>query len=279
MAKKAKKKVCDEMPPWLITFTDVMTLMLTFFVLLVSMARVDERRKLVVLGSIIGTFGFHEQSYELYSRKDTKRTVEPGPIDSGDLEPLKPLLWEDAENDLSFQESKFVQVLSINADVLFRPGDVALSERGMEILTVAVPVLRNLRWPVLIAGHASERRDEEGARYEPEVDDTIPDSSWRLSLDRALAVFSFMLNEGVPADMMRVEGYGRFSPLAPNDTPEGRRQNRRVDIVLDKRSTTAARELDAEMPENRQEPDGTVDVDGFIFRVDEELPAGEEGGQ
>lgn len=279
MAKKAKKKVCEEMPPWLITFTDVMTLMLTFFVLLVSMARVDERRKLVVLGSIIGTFGFHEQSYELYSRKDTKRTVEPGPIDTGDLEPLKPLLWEDAENDLSFQESKFVQVLSINADVLFQPGDVRLSQRGQEILTVAVPVLRDVRWPVLIAGHTSERRDEEGTRYEPTIDTEIPDPSWRLSLDRALAVFSFMLNEGVPADMMRVEGYGRFSPHYPNNTAEGRRQNRRVDIVLDKRSTTAARELGAQMPGEEPQQDGTVDVDGFIFRVDEELPLGNEGGE
>ncbi|WP_018124234.1 OmpA/MotB family protein [Desulfovibrio oxyclinae] len=272
MAKKEKKQECETMPPWLITFTDVMTLMLTFFVLLVSMARIDERRKLVVLGSIIGTFGFHDQSYELYSKKDTKRTVEPGPIDSGDLQPLKPLLWEDVQNDLSFQSSKFVQVLSINADVLFAPGEVRLSRRGMEILTVATPVLRNLRWPVLIAGHTSEMRDEEGFDYMPSLEQEIPDPSWRLSLNRALAVYRFFLDEDVPADMMRVEGFGRYKPSYGNATPEGRQANRRVDIVLDKRSDNSARELDAGLPPEQEVDDGTVEIDGFIFNVEEQAP-------
>lgn len=278
MAKKNKKKVCEEMPPWLITFTDVMTLMLTFFVLLVSMAHVDERRKLVVLGSIIGTFGFHDQSYELFSIKDSRRTVEPGPIDSGDLEPLKPLLWEDVDNDLNFQSSKFVQILSINADVLFLPGETRLSRRGQEILTVAVPVLRDVKWPVLIAGHASTSRDEEGEQYEVSEEDIIPDTSWRLSLNRALAVYRFLLDEDVPADMMRVEGYGRFSPRYANDTPEGRRGNRRVDIVLDKRSTTAARDLDAVMPAPVKPDEGIIDINGFEFDVNATPPSSQQGG-
>jgi len=49
-------------PAWLVTFSDMMTLMLTFFVLLVSMAAImDERRKIVVLGSLVGTFGLAEK--------------------------------------------------------------------------------------------------------------------------------------------------------------------------------------------------------------------------
>ena len=96
MAKKEKKRICEEMPPWMITFSDVMTLMLTFFVLLVSMSKVDERRKLVVLRSIIGAFG-EGRSYDVMSTKDSKRTVEPGVMeDEKDLQLLKPMLGVDA---------------------------------------------------------------------------------------------------------------------------------------------------------------------------------------
>ncbi|MDY7000713.1 MAG: flagellar motor protein MotB, partial [Thermodesulfobacteriota bacterium] len=121
MAKKGKKAPeAKGQPAWLITFTDLMTLLLTFFVLLVSMAVIDERRKLIVLGSIFGTFGMG-QSYDLLSTKDTKRKVEPGPMEmesADDLEPLKDLIWEDMEQDLNFASNRFVQVFSVNNDVL-----------------------------------------------------------------------------------------------------------------------------------------------------------------
>lgn len=265
MAKKEKKVVCEEMPPWLITFTDCMTLMLTFFVLLVSMAKVDERRKLIVLGSIIGTFGWHDKSYEVFSRKDTRRTVEPGPIDSGDLEPLKPLMWENAEDDLRFESNRFVQVLSVNADVLFAPASATLTPDGVALLDRIAPVLLRAQYPLLIAGHTSELRDELGLNYEPGDDERVPDLSWKLSLNRALAVYRHMLDAGMPADMLRLEGFGKYLPKAPQTNAENRRLNRRVDIVLDKRSLRMGQEVRELAPDRVPADDGTFDVDGFIF--------------
>lgn len=273
MAKKEKKVICEEMPPWMITFSDVMTLMLTFFVLLVSMSTVDSRRKLIALGSIIGTFGFQDASYEVFSKKNTRRTVEPGPIDTGDLEPLKALKWENVDSDINFRSNRFVQVLSINSEMLFEPDSSVLSVTGQQVLDEFVPVLAQVQYPLLLAGHTSELRDELGINYEPGDAEFIPDLSWKISLNRSLAVYQFLLSRGMKPEMLRIEAYGKFKPFYPEDTAANRAKNRRVDIVLDKRSVDAGeriRELSPDLPEGKD----TLTIDGFEFDISS--PAGLE---
>jgi chemotaxis protein MotB len=171
MARKKKESPPEGgTPAWLVTFTDMMTLMLTFFVLLVSMSTIDERRKLITLGSIIGTFGTGK-SYDNLSIKDRRRTVEPGPMDLDkvdDLSPLKDKAWEDAYEDLDFASNKFVQIFSINEDVLFEPGSTLLKPEGKEMLESTLPVLLQIEYPLLLAGHTSTLREEEGERYKVE---------------------------------------------------------------------------------------------------------------
>lgn len=265
MARK-KKLDCEEIPPWMITFADVMTLMLTFFILLVSMATIDQRRKLVALGSIIGTFGFNKQSYELYTRKDNKRTVEPGPIDSGDLEPLKALKWENVTDDINFRSNRFVQILSIDASLLFTANGTTLSDEGRAALDGFLPLLRQVRYPLLVAGHTSGLRDEFGRNYLPEQDNQNPDLSWKLSLYRTLTIYTYFLNNGIPADMLRMEAFGKFRPHYPQNTAKNRARNRRVDIVLDKRSGALSERIVEAMPVKEIRKD-VLSVDGFEFDV------------
>lgn len=266
MVKKAKKRICEEMPPWMITFSDVMTLMLTFFVLLVSMSHIDPRRKLVALGSIIGTFGWEDASYEVFSRKDTRRTVEPGPIDSGDLESLKALKWENIDEDINFRSNRFVQILSIDASLLFGPDSVTLSEAGQAVLDGYMPVFAQVQYPLLLAGHTSLLRDELGADYQPGDDEENPDLSWKLSLSRALAVYRHLIDRGMRPDMLRVEGFGKYMPFYAQTTAESRARNRRVDIVLDKRNIDAGERLRYLTGEGGEAVD-TIDVNGFRFDV------------
>ena len=269
--KKKKQEECEEIAGWLVTFSDMMTLMLTFFVLLVSMANIDERRKLVVLGSVYGSFGFQSSSHDVLSVKDTKKTVEPGAMqDVGDLEPLKPMLWEDVGKDLDFQSNKFVQIFKINADVLFGPSQVDLTPRGKELLSEVYPVLRQVEYPILLAGHASFLRDELGQDYLSSMAQAIPDESWKISLDRTLSVYLYLLSLGMPPEKMKMEAFGRFRPQYAMDTPQGRQKNRTVNIILDKRS----------VPEHPKEVDDIVksiapvekeifDFDGFKFDLDD----------
>lgn len=270
MGRKKKQQEPDGIPLWLITFTDLMTLMLTFFVLLVSMAKVDERRKLVVLGSIIGTFGFGRDGYDVLSTKDTRRTVASGPMELNDnLEPIKPLLWEYAEEDLHFESSRFVQVLSIGADVLFEPKSLTLSLEGQRILNSILPVLKNVSAPLLLAGHTSTLRDELGEEYKVEDKDINPDISWKISLGRVLSVYRFLIEGGMSPDMLKIEAFGKFRPHYPNSTNKGRKSNRRVDIVLDKRSAKTEKELSIVAPEKKSVNPDKFDFDGFVFPVGE----------
>lgn len=269
MGRKKKKDEGSGIPLWLITFTDLMTLMLTFFVLLVSMAKVDEHRKLVVLGSIFGTFGFGSQGFDALSTKDTKRSVSPGAFEiDNNLESIKPLLWEYAEEDLKFESNRFVQILSIGSDVLFERNSFTLSASGRKILMTILPVLKGITSPFLLAGHTSTLRDELGEEYRVEEKDLNPDISWKISLNRVLSVYRFLVENGISPDMLKIEAFGKFRPHYPNSTPKGRRSNRRVDIVLDKRSVKVEKELRQIKTQKLVKPQvDKFDYNGFIFPV------------
>lgn len=276
MARKQKKGAPEGgVPAWLITFTDMMTLMLTFFVLLVSMSTIDERRKLITLGSIIGTFGTGK-SFDNFSTKDRRRSVEPGPMDLDkvdDLTPLKDKAWENAYEDLDFASNKFVQIFSINEDVLFEPGATQLKPEGRQMLEGALPVLLQIGYPLLLAGHTSTLREEQGAAFKVERKQAGPDPSWRLSLGRTMSVYRFLLEKGVAPDRLRMEAFGRFRPRHSDQTAADRRRNRRVDIVLDKRNGEWLNKI-AKPAETRE--DGPYQYKDFRFRLEESAPQRED---
>lgn len=275
MARKKKKKQSGGGSTWLITFSDMMTLMLTFFVLLVSMATIDERRRLVVLGSIIGTFGMGSAGYDARSSKDSRRTIEPGAMeDLDDMQLLKDLLWEDLQEDLNFQSNKYVEILSINEEVFFPPGGTKITEQGRRVLDRMLPILFRLRYPILLAGHTATDRDEVHEVFDLGLGEQGLDPSWQLSLGRVLAIYKHFLDRGLDPELLRVEAFGKFRPMYSDSTPEGRRMNRRVDIVLDKRNSAWFEKL---QPHEREKADKTYIYKDFKFDVNVQGAPGEDG--
>ncbi|OBQ54848.1 OmpA/MotB family protein [Halodesulfovibrio spirochaetisodalis] len=261
MAKRKKKEEEGGGATWLITFSDMMTLLLTFFVLLVSMAIPDSRRKLIVLTSVSGQFGEGHGNLNPATQKDTKRVVDPGPMemDTDDLSPLKDLLWEDDKEDLNFQENKYVQVFSISEDVLFQPGTTQLSRRGVVLLNRILPWVMRIKHPLLLAGHTSALRDEAGVDYEVSFTrDEELSPTWNLSFMRVMSVYSYLKSRGIDTEHMMVEAFGNYHPRWSDNTPKGRKKNRRVDIVLDKRNMewiNKLEELTREAPEKQKQFD------------------------
>jgi chemotaxis protein MotB len=103
--------------------------------------------------------------------------------------------------------------------ILFPKGSDYLKPEGKETITEITTILAQMadrRWQ--IAGHT----DSEGA----------DNYNWKLSGDRALAVTKHMIRAGMPPERVSLAGYGEFAPTAPNDTEEGKTQNRRIEIVL-----------------------------------------------
>jgi len=221
---------------WLITFSDMMTLLLTFFVLLLSMAALrNDQKQFLALGSIAETFGMGKQTMSLLGKQPGQMMVEPGPFDEAkDLAPIRNILWEDKRQDIEFISNRFIQILSIQASLLFSEGEAGLSSEGRDLLRSVAPQLRSLQFPVLVAGHASYM--ETGFPETAEADASGIDPSWRISLDRVLSVYSFLIDQGVPADKLKLEAFGRYQPRYASSTRRGRRRNRRVDIILDKRN-------------------------------------------
>ena len=163
--------------------------------------------------------------------------MEDESLTTDDLEPLKNLMYDDMDKDLNFQSNRFVQIVSISDDVLYKPGESALKPEGRRIIDRMLPFLLQVKYPLLLAGHTTIVRDEMVADYKVTMDDVSLDPSWQLSMQRVFGVYRYLLERGMDPASLRVEAFGKYHPTYPETTAAGRRANRRVDIVLDKRNS------------------------------------------
>lgn len=276
MGRRSKKNAPQGgTPAWLITFSDMMTLLLTFFVLLLSMASLmDERKKHLALGSITQTFGMGAQTMSILGQKLSETLLEPGPLseeDAPNLAQLKPLLFEENRKDIEFISNAFVQILSVHATVLFDDNQSRLSREGRAFLTRALPFFQDLTYPLLLAGHASPLAD--GGDPESAEGGRAVDHSWSLSLQRALAVYTFLLDQGMDPQKLRLEAFGQYHPRFSPQTRSGRKRNRRVDFIVDKRNYVNhnPNKLTEINPELKLR-DRTFKYRDFTFSLEEEQP-------
>ena len=136
-------------------------------------------------------------------------------------------------------------------------------------------MLRNLDYPILLAGHTSPARDEVD-EYRVTLDPYELSSTWEISFLRAMAVYILFKDLGLPSDKMMVEGFGEYRPRVSNNTPVGRATNRRVDIVLDKRNKDVGLKPEGMGRDAEQGPRKSYEHNGFIFDLNPPAGAREE---
>lgn len=235
MGKRKQKKSGGDEPEqaWLVTFSDLVTLLLTFFVLLLSMSTMDR--------SIV------EQSFTLFSKKLafmqqmgsgeispriklTKEILEKPAEIFEKKERIIDLLFPEEKLQPEFSKSTLKENLSILAKpegvaillsegILFKPGQTELIPEANIILEQIFQLLTSTSAPVNISGHT----DSTGG---PQTDNFL------LAAERALSVLKYYLQKGLEPDRFSVSSYGPEMPVAPNDTEKGRSKNRRVEILL-----------------------------------------------
>ena len=261
---------------WLMSYADVVTLMLCFMVLLVSYSVVDERLKTEVLGSVnqrhASSVAFKIADGE--SRIDLTRLGEgigAPPASGSDLAPLREMVVTEDPGTLNFMENRFVQIISLDESALFEPGKTTLSPKGQRTLYRILPRLMGLQYPLLVAGHTAPRMDEEQDLFTVR-EDALEDSTWLMAFDRARAVYRFFTANGIPPEKLMQESFGQHRPRFPNITPESRLKNRRVDLVLDKRNTAAGQDLGQKPAQSVRLPAQTT-FKGFEFSLD--MPGGQ----
>jgi chemotaxis protein MotB len=136
------------------------------------------------------------------------------------LEQFKGLI-EAGELSVKIENGKMV--LELPSAVLFKPGRANLSKKGRITLSKVAEVL---------AGIADREFQVAGHTDDVPIKSSDYSSNWELSTARALSVVQFLQDEGVPPENLSAAGYGEYQPVAENDTKQGRRKNRRIEIVL-----------------------------------------------
>ncbi|WP_431023685.1 OmpA/MotB family protein [Halomonas sp. H5] len=199
---------------WLISYLDVLTLLITLFVLLLSMTSLS--------------------SGEASSEPSAPRLTIPalqaadrvaGPLGSGLLHReqagREPVAQLDLEG-VSVAETEQGITLRIDDQLLFSSGDATLTGPGRELLSGLIPTLESFPGRLSVEGH-SDNVPIATARFP---------SNWELSTARASAVLRDLERQGIDATRMRAIGYADTRPLADNASAEGRAANRRVEILL-----------------------------------------------
>ena len=217
----------DRSQDWLLTFTDLSALMLTFFVLLFSMSTIKTTEWQNLVDALTPNLqSVQEIVVALPQSPKAAEAVEREP--GTDLGYLAAVLKEQMDADTQLNQVRVTHdgerlVISVPGDLLFAPGSIELGEAGGKAAFALGGVLRNLRNVIEIAGHADPQQT--GAGYP---------SNWELSLARA-AVLSGMLSEVGYRGEILVRGYGEarygeVDPALPDD--ERMARARRVDIIV-----------------------------------------------
>jgi len=236
---------------WLVTYSDMITLCLTFFVLLFSFSVLDQQKFSELITSIQGSLGVLPGGPSINAAYPPNQTV----LESEDMEDnrigqtgreiekineflqyqqemrrLEDIQTELAdyleEKGLSYSISLVQEerglVISFQDSVLFNKGKADILPESREILQEVGRILQNTENNIRIEGHTDNV---------PQYSYLYP-SNWELSTGRATNVLRFLINEGLAPEKLSAVGYGEYHPIATNDTEEGRRLNRRVDIVI-----------------------------------------------
>ncbi|MBI1390329.1 MAG: OmpA family protein [bacterium] len=224
-------------PEWMCTFSDMMSLLLCFFVLLFSMSTIEKTKFIQAIGSIQGALGRIPGMYNTsFTPPASLNPQQVEPVQrQRDLQRAKEAIAERARSKLVADEpSKEVVVegvkegirFTLTGRVLFDRDSVKLSDDGKRMLTtLAQEILSdfpNLR--LRIEGHTDDTPPPPGSPY--------PDN-WRLAEARAYSTMLFLRDEcGIDQERMSFMSCGEQRPRFPNDTPENKALNRRVEIIL-----------------------------------------------
>lgn len=215
-------------PIWLVSFADLVGLMLAFFVMIFSMSHIDEGRLRELAGridlvreSIPGTTGATEKAERNAPQVETELGEDLGYLGALLREQLgrEPLL----AGTVVHRDGRRI-VLSLPADLLFAPNGAAPTRSGEQALFALVGMLRNLPNRIDVEGHADPNTPDPASFA----------SNWELSLSRAASVAVRLEQSGYRLPVLaRGRGHSRFDEIAatlPNAAREA--LARRVDIIV-----------------------------------------------
>ncbi len=225
---------------WLISYSDFMTLLFGFFVVMYAVSSVNEEKYRVLSDTLVKIFDAPARSMEPIPVGQPQEAASPHIVDaseepgfekfeSGDT--VMRTAKSEAESALGgFADDQGVSVrsndhwleISLDSEVSFAPNSADLSPFAVGFLKDVAIYLNTFEHPVTVEGY-TDNVPVVSPRY---------DNNWVLSAARAGQVAQFFADQGVDPERLSSVGYGENHPLATNATPQGRARNRRVVVVV-----------------------------------------------
>ena len=221
-------------PAWIVTFADMMSLLLCFFVLLLSFSSLDIAKYEKVLGSLKYAFGVQR------TPSDSEFASPPGvsqemdkklSADQKDILGLVLVLRKLVQQDVDVKDLAVVSsdqtgaLLRVQSGAMFDPGSATLKPEASMIIDKVVTILRERNFSVVIRGHTDSQLIH-SAQFP---------SNWELSAARAAASARRIIERGgIDTNRIKAIGYADSRPLVPNNTEENRAFNRRVEFYFHK---------------------------------------------
>ena len=230
---------------WVMTYADMMSLLLTFFILIVSFSSLQQSKFQQAAQSLQEAFGIlQHQDSMIEFRNPVYPEFQEDSTDSDvyyEMQEIEQVILEnglDQEIQVEFQEEGVL--FRIQAPFLFGSGMADLRKEPRKILDELSVLFRKFPYLVRIEGH-TDSLPINSARYP---------SNWELSAARAVTVARYFQGLGLPPERIAATGYGEYQPIADNGTAIGRDKNRRVEIFLklDRRELPRANELPFDDP-------------------------------
>lgn len=197
---------------WIVPYADLVTLLLALFVVLYAAA--DKQKAAQIASS------FRENAAAVTSGE--------GILDGGRGKKSDDTAAALLSDPILIKHSKMIEsnqevTVSLAEAAVFAPGESEVSEDANETIKALASKLENSKGRVRIEGHTDSTPISNG-RFR---------SNWELSTARASSVLVQLIKNGVQPERLSAAGYGGFRPVADNSTPDGRRLNRRVDVVIE----------------------------------------------
>ena len=232
---KQKCPECEEcLPAWLAAFGDLMSLLLCFFVLLLSMSSMDAKKISEAIGSLSGAMSVLEGGTKTEVSK--QRMQQSTPIDSNDesseavnrvsqaVIDANEMMEKGHGPTISLEEAQEGFVIELPASLLFKSGSAIIeSEDALLFLKRVALIVEELpnTTEVSVQGHTDNQGPGSKSIYK---------DNWELSSARGISVLQELLLDGVDPSRISAAGYAEYSPLATNATKSGREKNRRVEL-------------------------------------------------
>jgi len=220
---------------WLLTYADLITLLMVFFVVLYSMSTADSSKWKQISVALEQAFNVDVLKGQAATSVDPGSTAPASPIDNliSNMEvpqvariqnKIESVLAGTAQApDVSVGLDKEGVVIRLSGSYLFDSGRAELKPNSFGVLDAIASEIKLQANDIRVDGH-TDSTPIDSPRYP---------TNWELSVARALAVTRYLTeSDGVPSGRLMAAGFGEFRPLMPNDTREHRAMNRRVEIHL-----------------------------------------------